>query len=95
MTIMVDEVMSWPTRIRCFRHGSCHLTVDHGLGDVEELHAFAARLGMKRAWFQDGSTPHYDLTPGRRERALKLGAVFVPAREQAKQRVLARAKENR
>lgn len=30
--------------------------------------------------------PHYDLTKGRRERALDLGAVFVPALQQARQR---------
>jgi hypothetical protein len=44
MTIMVDEVRLWPTTIRCFREGSAHLTTD---GPVEELHAFAALLGLQ------------------------------------------------
>jgi hypothetical protein len=80
MTIMVDEVRVWPTKIRCFKSGSCHLTTD---GTIADLHAFAARIGMKREWFQEHHlAPHYDLTPGRRDRAVALGAVFVPMREQ-------------
>lgn len=85
---MVDEFRVWaPTSIRCFKSGSCHLTAD----TEEELHAFAARLGLRRAWFQAKSTtPHYDLTESKRELALKLGAVFVSAREQATRRLRAR-----
>lgn len=86
MTVYVDELVRWPTRIGCFQNGACHLTAD----SPEELHAFAKRLGMKRAWFQDKVTPHYDLTPTRRERALELGAVFVPAKVQARRRIDAR-----
>jgi hypothetical protein len=82
--MMVDELRVYPTRIRCFQKGSCHLTTD---GAISELHAFAARLGMRREWFQEHPyAPHYDLTPERRARALVLGAVLVPAREQAAQR---------
>ena len=87
--VMVDELQKWPTRIRCFKAGSCHLTVD---GPIEELHAFARRLGLRASWFQEhSSAPHYDLTIGRREAALALGAVFVPGREQARKRMAARA----
>ncbi len=50
---------------------SCHLVADSD----DELHAFAARVGMKRAWFQPKSTPHYDLTASRRAKAVALGAV--------------------
>lgn len=38
----------------------------------------AARIGMKRAWFQPSppaSFPHYDLTSARRQAAVALGAV--------------------
>jgi hypothetical protein len=43
---------------------------------VEELHAFARRLGLRREWFQNKpSLPHYDVTKTVRARALKLGAV--------------------
>jgi len=39
---------------------STHLIAD----DVEELHLFASRIGLKRNWFQQGDgiskLPHYD-----------------------------------
>jgi hypothetical protein len=28
---------------------------------LEELHEAAARLGLRREWFQEGLRPHYDL----------------------------------
>lgn len=86
MTVYVDELHRWPTRIRCFREGSCHMTAD----TLEELHAMAERIGLRRAWFQDGRVPHYDLTPRRREAALAAGAEFMSAKEQARRRVAAR-----
>ncbi len=88
--IMVDELQRFPTKLRTFKDGSCHLTTD---GPLEELHAFAKRLGLKRQWFQDHPlAPHYDLNASRREFALLLGAVFVPARRQALARREARKK---
>ena len=63
-------------------------------GGVQSNHAratavAAARLGLRREWFQthprrpgDRYGNLYDLTPRRRERALRLGARFVPSREQ-------------
>jgi hypothetical protein len=84
MTIMVDELRRWPGAKWPFQKGSCHLTVDNGLGSLEELHAFAIRIGLRASWFQNHPmAPHYDLTPGRRGAALDAGAVFVPARTQA------------
>ena len=48
-----------------------HLLAD----DLDELHAFAARLGLARAHFQDRrSGAHYDVDSALRERALALGA---------------------
>ena len=58
----------------------CHLLAD----DLDELHRFAALLGIKRASFQGppkSATPHYDLTGYERSRAIALGAV-VCDREQ-------------
>src|SRR5882672_830010 len=52
----------------------CHLLAD----DLDELHRFAARLGIKRTSFQSpptASTPHYDLTAFERAKAISLGAV--------------------
>ena len=50
----------------------CHLVAD----TLEELHAFAGTLGLRRDWFQTrASYPHYDVTVPMRRRALILGAL--------------------
>lgn len=71
MTVYVDnERISWKGKLWC------HLVAN----SLDELHGFAARLGLKRAWFQDNASyPHYDVTTLVRERALALGA--LPARK--------------
>jgi Protein of unknown function (DUF4031) len=55
--------------------GGGHLQAD----SVEELHEFAARLGLRRDWFQSKpgrpENDHYDLSRRGRERAIELGAV--------------------
>lgn len=57
----------------------CHMATD---GHLQELHAMAARLGLKRAWFQNKpSHPHYDLVPSKRVLALQLGAQAVDTME--------------
>lgn len=49
----------------------CHLVAD----TLDELHRFAAEIGLKRAWFQDrASYPHYDVTLPVRAKAIRLGA---------------------
>jgi len=56
----------------------------HLIADTkDELHRFAERLGLKRAWFQDrGRLPHYDLTTDRaKRRALGVGAELVTDRK--------------
>ncbi len=79
MSVYVDNLVKWPTKIRCFKPGSCHMTAD----TLEELHAFAKRLGLLREWFQPhGICPHYDLTVKKREAAVKLGALEIPYKEQ-------------
>ena len=79
MTVYVDELRVWGV----WKYGeSCHMTADTD----EELHEFAARIGMKRQWFQNRTGyPHYDLTIGRRAKAVRLGAVEVWARERLKE----------
>lgn len=51
---------------------SAHLIAD----TLSELHEFAARIGLRREWFQPRSSPHYDLTEVRYQKALALGAIF-------------------
>lgn len=58
---------------------------------LDELHALADAIGLRRAWFQKRArVPHYDLTPSKRELALRAGAIFVPGKEQARRRLAAR-----
>lgn len=88
MMIMVDE-------LRCYLNSDtrwCHLTTD---GNVEELTAFAEKLGLKPHWFQNGRVPHYDLTPRLRAKALRCGAKFVPVRQQAMVRLKKRRAERK
>lgn len=75
MPVYVDKLRDWGWRLGA----SCHLIAD----TEAELHEFAARLGMRRAWFQtrNGRDPHYDLTAGRRAKAVALGAVELEDRE--------------
>lgn len=73
MAVYVDEAI-WPWRKQLW----CHMVAD----SIEELHAFADLLGMKREWFQDKRLPHYDMNAKRRERALKLGALKIESRRQ-------------
>lgn len=52
----------------------CHMATD---GDREELHVFAASIGLKRHWFQGGTYPHYDLVASKRELAVENRAKSV------------------
>ena len=70
MVILVDPAV-WPHRGGRW----CHLVSDES---HEELHAFAARLGIPRRAFQGD---HYDLPEDHRTRAIELGATPVPSRE--------------
>ena len=64
-----------------------HLWCDSG--EEEQLHAFAARLGMKKAWFQDKpGFPHYDLVPRRQALAVSMGANLVLLSDWVKARYL-------
>jgi len=74
MAVMVDKLREYPDVHLPFKHW-CHMTCD---ADFEELHAFAARLGIPRSRFQGD---HYDLPPHLRERAVALGAEEVGTRE--------------
>ncbi|MBV1790366.1 DUF4031 domain-containing protein [Marinobacterium sp. D7] len=56
----------------------CHLVAD----SLDELHSFAARLGLERRWFQSESFyPHYDVTLSVRYRAVQLGAINADRRK--------------
>jgi hypothetical protein len=69
VAVYVDDAI-WPWAGRMW----CHLLAD----DTDQLHRFAAVLGINRLSFQDKpktATPHYDLTAFERSKALALGAI--------------------
>lgn len=68
--ILVDQAI-WSFRGRRW----AHLISDSSL---DELHAFAARLGIEQRLFQGD---HYDVDSKTRELALQLGAVAVDFRD--------------
>ena len=90
MTVYVDDIRI-PARVGRMTARWSHLTVGPD-DDIAELHAFAARLGLRRVWFQDKPWPHahYDVTDSKRLQAIKNGAVAVTWRDAGAQRLRAR-----
>jgi hypothetical protein len=70
MVVLVDELREYPYVRWTVKHW-CHMVSDESF---DELHAFAAAMGIPRRRFQGD---HYDLHPVLRERAVELGAVEV------------------
>lgn len=70
--------------------GGGHLQAD----DLETLHAFAARIGLRRSWFQDRprrpEMSHYDVMRRKRDRAIFLGAIPETVNEGTQRRRAAR-----
>ena len=65
MGVYVDELNRYP------KGWFCHMFADSD----DELHEFAAKIGLKREWahFHAGVTKilHYDLVPAKRSKALQ------------------------
>jgi hypothetical protein len=72
MAVYVDNaVIPWRGRLWAHLLGS----------DLDELHALAAAIGLRRAWFQDRRRfPHYDVDSEYRLRALAAGAIAITDR---------------
>ena len=80
VTVYLDDWRQ-PARLGPVDDRWSHLVADTD----EELHAFVARMGMRREWFQDkpGRPPHahYDLPERARSEAVANGAVEVTWRD--------------
>jgi hypothetical protein len=80
MPVYVDPLADRGWKLRGHAQANCHLFTD--AWNLDELHAMAARIGMKREWFQDArSAPHYDVTPKRRALAVSMGVIEVSFRQ--------------
>ncbi len=76
--IYVDTLFNCQPTRRWRWNQASHLVAD----TVDELHAFAEELGLKRVWFQStGTIPHYDLTVYKRREAVRQGAKEITMRE--------------
>ena len=75
LSVYVHDLIAWGR----VRGGGRNMRWTHMIADtLDELHAMAAAIGMKRAWFQGPPKhrdAHYDLTPRRRAAAVHLGAI--------------------
>ncbi|MFD8497985.1 DUF4031 domain-containing protein [Amycolatopsis sp. NPDC059657] len=91
MTVYVDD-FGLPAQVGRVRARWSHLIAD----SQDELHEFAERLGLRRAWFQDpvingkpkaepgtrlAENWHYDVTESKRRQAMALGAQPIGWRE--------------
>jgi hypothetical protein len=85
MSVYVDDWRQTAT-VRGITSRWSHLTADN----TDELHVFAARLGLPRRAFQTKPGKplfdHYDVTEELRERAVTLGAISLSWREAARLR---------
>jgi len=77
MTVYVDDSLI-PAKVGRLESKWSHLFAD----SEDELHQFAAKLGLRREWFQEAETTwHYDVTEGKRAQAVALGAQAVSWRQ--------------
>jgi hypothetical protein len=88
MAVLVDELREYP-HVRFAVKLWCHMVSD---ADFEELHAFAARIGIPRERFQ---RDHYDLHPELRALAVVQGAQEVSIFELAHRMAGPRGERNR
>jgi hypothetical protein len=73
VTVYVDDM--WKSPVGRFGR----MRMSHMIASTEdELHAMAERLGLRRAWYQDG---HYDVSLEKRRQAVALGAVEITFRQ--------------
>jgi Protein of unknown function (DUF4031) len=88
MAVLVDELREYPHVRFAVKHW-CHMVSDESF---EELHAFAAALGIPRERFQGD---HYDLPPALRARAVERGAQQVTIDDLARRMAGPRGERNR
>lgn len=91
--VYVDKPISYlksQKSLQVQRYGDC-VKWSHMFADSEEeLHEFAAKLGLRREWFQNKKHfPHYDIVGSKFKLALELGAQEINLREYLKNKLRA------
>lgn len=83
MSVYIDSIKNYPPeafkdkRVRNISTQWCHMIADTKI----ELIEMARQIGMKEKWVQDTDPNHFDLTPTRRESAIKNGAISLNRKE--------------
>ena len=73
MTVFVDAAIHYKGDKKY-----CHMVSV----DLNELHDFADRLGVKRCWYSTKkNSPHYDITEEQRSKAIQTGALPATRRQ--------------
>lgn len=78
MTVYVDDMYKYPIG----RYG--RMKMSHMIADThEELVEMADKIGVQRKWIQDEGTSeeHFDISKGKREKAIEHGAIEITMRE--------------
>ena len=88
MAVLVDELREYPHVRFAVKHW-CHMVSDESF---DELHAFAAALGIPPERFQ---SDHYDLPPALRARAVARGAEEVTIDDLSQRMAGPRGERNR
>jgi hypothetical protein len=83
MAVYVDQLTDYSAIAKNngkgWKYGnSCHLIAD----TVTELIDFAVSIGLRREWYQPTSSPHFDLTAGKRRIAVQRGAIELADRRE-------------
>lgn len=79
MAVYVDMLINYGWKLG----PSCHMTADNDT----ELHAFALKIGLKKAWHQPNkhsALSHYDLVQSKRKLAVAKGAIEIDRNEVSK-----------
>jgi len=73
VTVYVDDLRTWGNK------RWCHLV---STSESELAYFAVSKLGLKTKWLQEtGGYLHYDLSPAKRELALKRGAQYLPTED--------------
>lgn len=89
--IYVDQIQEYPAECLADKPENlgiywAHLWCDDG--QLDDLHAFARKIGLKREWFQDRHDfPHYDVVAAKRRLAVLNGATPMQLKEWLKRRI--------
>ena len=78
MSVYVDSLKTCIKNRNWKYRQACHLIAD----TLKELHDFARKIKMPILWFRNRQDmPHYDLTAGKRTKAIRAGAIEISSKE--------------